>query len=435
MIQRQQVQTPSSSSATPTTTPKVKKSRPKDIDVLEILRSRTDNKPLINVAVVSVELCLIHINSIIHALGNLMFGAGACNPAKGETDRLDEVINVHPVHDAGKSTMMGHLLCLLGNISKKEQHKHKTESSKMGKGSFRFAWVLDETEEERERGVTIDVAQTRFETPKRTVNLLDAPGHKDFVPNMIRGASQADIAILVVDATPGEFEAGFDAGGQTREHVLLVRSLGVQSLVVAVNKMERVGWEEKRFREIEEQLIGFIRGVGFKTTEVVFVPVSGLEGDNLTERSDNTALQAWYSGKSLIEVIDEIEPPSRNYDKPFRLVITDVFKHPQLGLSVAGKRSRKIELVQLLDGPFTGSSQLKLLESDNWYSGKSLIEVIDEIEPPSRNYDKPFRLVITDVFKHPQLGLSVAGKGIAVVVLAFPQGRGNCVTKHFVSPN
>ena len=195
--------------------------------------------------------------------------------------------------DAGKSTLMGHLLCLLGHVSKKELHKNKTESQKLGKGSFAYAWVLDETGEERERGVTIDVAQTKFQTPKKTVNLLDAPGHKDFVPNMISGASQADVAILVVDSTPGGFEAGFEQGGQTREHVVLVRALGVQTLIVAVNKMENVGWCQKRYDHVSTELGVFLKSVGFKNNEIIFIPVSGLEGENLLEKSQNSALIGW----------------------------------------------------------------------------------------------------------------------------------------------
>lgn len=291
---RRPLRDPCSTNSTPTATPKAKKSRPKDIDVLGILNSKTDDKPLINVAVVG------HV-------------------------------------DAGKSTLMGHLLCLLGHVSKKELHKNKQESQKMGKGSFAYAWVLDETGEERERGVTIDVAQTKFQTPKKTVNLLDAPGHKDFVPNMISGASQADIAILVVDSTHGGFEAGFEQGGQTREHVVLVRALGVQTLIVAVNKMENVAWDKARYDHISSELGVFLKSVGFKTDEVVFIPVSGLEGDNLLEKSNNSILNAWYSAGSLVDVIDGLEPPKRCYDRPFRLVVTDVFKHPQMGLSVAGK--------------------------------------------------------------------------------------------------
>ena len=195
--------------------------------------------------------------------------------------------------DAGKSTLMGHLLCLLGVVSKKELHKNKMASQKIGKGSFAYAWVLDETGEERERGVTIDVAQTKFETSKKTVNLLDAPGHKDFVPNMISGASQADVAILVVDSTQGGFEAGFEQGGQTREHVVLVRALGVQNLIVAVNKMENVDWSKDRFDYISKELLEFFKNVGFKRCDSVFVPVSGLEGDNLLEKSTTPQLLLW----------------------------------------------------------------------------------------------------------------------------------------------
>ena len=188
---------------------------------------------------------------------------------------------------------MGHLLCLLGVVSQKELHKNKTASQKIGKGSFAYAWVLDETGEERERGVTIDVAQTKFQTKKKTVNLLDAPGHKDFVPNMISGASQADVAILVVDSTLGGFEAGFEQGGQTREHVVLVRALGVQSLLVAVNKMENVEWSQDRFNHIAKELKDFFKNVGFKAADTVFVPVSGLEGENLLEKSTVSQLCQW----------------------------------------------------------------------------------------------------------------------------------------------
>ncbi|KAK5603856.1 HBS1-like protein [Crenichthys baileyi] len=239
--------------------------------------------------------------------------------------------------DAGKSTLMGHLLYLLGNVNKRTMHKYEQESKKAGKASFAYAWVLDETGEERDRGVTMDVGMTKFETNSKVVTLMDAPGHKDFIPNMITGAAQADVAVLVVDASRGEFEAGFEAGGQTREHALLVRSLGVTQLAVAVNKMDQVNWQQERFQEISSKLGHFLKQAGFKESDVFFIPTSGLSGENLTKRSAVSELTSWYTGPSLLEQIDAFKAPQRSTDKPFRLCVSDVFKDQGSGFCVTGK--------------------------------------------------------------------------------------------------
>ncbi|XP_075900754.1 HBS1-like protein isoform X3 [Nelusetta ayraudi] len=239
--------------------------------------------------------------------------------------------------DAGKSTLMGHLLYLLGNVNKRTMHKYEQESKKAGKASFAYAWVLDETGEERDRGVTMDVGMTKFETNSKVVTLMDAPGHKDFIPNMITGAAQADVAVLVVDASRGEFEAGFEAGGQTREHALLVRSLGVTQLAVAVNKMDQVNWQQERFQEITTKLGHFLKQAGFKESDVYCIPTSGLSGENLATRGSAAELTSWYSGPSLLEQIDAFKSPQRSVDKPFRLCVSDVFKDQGSGFCVTGK--------------------------------------------------------------------------------------------------
>ncbi|XP_036942039.1 HBS1-like protein isoform X1 [Acanthopagrus latus] len=239
--------------------------------------------------------------------------------------------------DAGKSTLMGHLLYLLGNVNKRTMHKYEQESKKAGKASFAYAWVLDETGEERDRGVTMDVGMTKFETNSKVVTLMDAPGHKDFIPNMITGAAQADVAVLVVDASRGEFEAGFEAGGQTREHALLVRSLGVTQLAVAVNKMDQVNWQQERFKDITSKLGQFLKQAGFKESDVFYIPTSGLSGENLVTRSSVSQLTSWYSGPSLLEQIDAFKAPQRSVDKPFRLCVSDVFKDQGSGFCVTGK--------------------------------------------------------------------------------------------------
>ncbi|KAM9155933.1 HBS1-like protein isoform 3-T3 [Pangshura tecta] len=239
--------------------------------------------------------------------------------------------------DAGKSTLVGHLLYLLGNVNKRTMHKYEQESKKAGKASFAYAWVLDETGEERERGVTMDVGMTKFETKTKVITLMDAPGHKDFIPNMITGAAQADVAVLVVDASRGEFEAGFETGGQTREHGLLVRSLGVTQLAVAVNKMDQVNWQQERFQEITSKLGQFLKQAGFKESDVAYIPTSGLGGENLVTSCQSSELTEWYKGKCLLEQIDSFKPPQRSVDKPFRLCVSDVFKDQGSGFCVTGK--------------------------------------------------------------------------------------------------
>ncbi|XP_021367800.1 HBS1-like protein isoform X1 [Mizuhopecten yessoensis] len=254
---------------------------------------------------------------------------------QGDRDLLNMVVIGHV--DAGKSTLMGHLLFQLGMVNKKAMHKYEQESKKVGKGSFAFAWVLDETEEERSRGVTMDIAQTKFETPKKAVTLLDAPGHKDFIPNMITGTAQADVGILVVNATRGEFETGFETGGQTREHALLARSLGVSQLIVAVNKMDTVKWSQDRYDEVTKKLGSFLKTAGYRDTDISFIPCSGLSGENLAKTVSEPQLSAWYRGNTLVEQIDRFKIVTRPLDKPLRLTIGDVFKGMGAGFCVTGR--------------------------------------------------------------------------------------------------
>ncbi|XP_047523225.1 protein HBS1 [Pieris napi] len=239
--------------------------------------------------------------------------------------------------DAGKSTLMGHLLCELGVVSQRTLHKYEQESKKIGKQSFMYAWVLDETGEERVRGITMDVGKAQFETKTKKVIILDAPGHADFIPNMITGAGQADVALLVVDATRGEFESGFELGGQTREHALLVRSLGVSQLAVAVNKLDTTNWSQERFNVIVKKLKLFLKQAGFKDSDVTFVPCSGLTGDNLVKPSNEAELLNWYTGPTLLDVIDKFNVPERPVSKPMRMSINDVYKGTGSGFCVAGR--------------------------------------------------------------------------------------------------
>jgi elongation factor 1-alpha len=206
----------------------------------------------------------------------------------------------------------------------------------MGKASFKYAWVLDKLKAERERGITIDIALWKFETPKYYFTIIDAPGHRDFIKNMITGTSQADCALLVVPAAQGEFEAGISKNGQTREHALLAFTLGVKQMIVLVNKMDEktVEWSEKRFNEIKNEVSNFLKKIGYNPEKIPFVPISGWLGDNMLEKSTN---MTWWKGPTLIEALDSIQEPKRPVDKPLRLPLQDVYKIGGIGTVPVGR--------------------------------------------------------------------------------------------------
>jgi len=238
--------------------------------------------------------------------------------------------------DHGKSTTTGHLFYLTGTIDERTAKAYEEEAKKMGKETFKFAWVLDRLKEERERGLTIDLAFLRFETPKYFFTIIDAPGHRDFVKNMITGASQADAAVLVVSAKRGEFEAGIGPGGQTREHAFLAFTLGIRQLTVAINKMDdaSVKWSQERYEEIKNEINRTLKMAGFKTEKFAFVPTSGWLGDNLVKPSKN---MPWYKGPTLYEALDTFEVPPKPITKPLRLPVQDVYTITGVGTVPVGR--------------------------------------------------------------------------------------------------
>jgi len=250
--------------------------------------------------------------------------------------------------DSGKSTTTGHLIYQCGGIDKRTIEKFEKESSESGKGSFKYAWVLDKLKAERERGITIDIALWKFETPKYYVTIIDAPGHRDFIKNMITGTSQADCGVLIIASGTGEFEAGISKNGQTREHALLAYTLGVKQLIVACNKMDSTEppYSQARFEEIQKEVSNFIKKVGYNPVAVPFVPISGWHGDNMINASDK---MSWYkgwkverkegnaSGMTLLEALDAVIPPTRPTDKPLRLPLQDVYKIGGIGTVPVGR--------------------------------------------------------------------------------------------------
>jgi len=261
--------------------------------------------------------------------------------------------------DSGKSTTTGHLIYKCGGIDKRVIEKFEKEAQEMGKGSFKYAWVLDKLKAERERGITIDIALWKFQTENYYVTIIDAPGHRDFIKNMITGTSQADCGVLIVAAGTGEFEAGISKDGQTREHALLAYTLGVKQLIVGVNKMDTTSpapYSEARFLEIRKEVQGYIKKIGYNPKEVIFCPISGWHGDNMLEKSekmtwwtsgygDGKKEKGWSkdvkgtvtTGMTLIDALDAIVPPQRPTDKPLRLPLQDVYKIGGIGTVPVGR--------------------------------------------------------------------------------------------------
>jgi elongation factor 1-alpha len=238
--------------------------------------------------------------------------------------------------DAGKSTTTGHLIYKCGGIDKRTIEKFEKEAAELGKGSFKYAWVLDKLKAERERGITIDIALWKFTTEKYEFTIIDAPGHRDFIKNMITGTSQADVAVLVIASGTGEFEAGIAKNGQTREHALLSFTLGVKQMICAINKMDdkSVNYSEDRYNEIKNEVSGFLKKIGYNPNKIPFIPISGWNGDNMLERSTN---MGWWKGPTLLDALDNIVPPKRPIEKALRVPLQDVYKIGGIGTVPVGR--------------------------------------------------------------------------------------------------
>lgn len=237
--------------------------------------------------------------------------------------------------DNGKSTTMGHFLMDLGVVDERTIAAHGVESEKTGKGdTFKYAWVMDNIKDERERGITIDLAFQKFESAKYFFTLIDAPGHRDFIKNMITGASEADAAILVLSAKEGETDTAIAAGGQAREHAFLLKTLGVGQIIVAINKMDSVEYKEAAYKAAKEKGEKLVKSVGYKLENVPFIPISGWKGDNLVKKSEN---MPWYTGKTLLQAFDDFTLPEKPTGKPLRVPIQDVYTITGVGTVPVGR--------------------------------------------------------------------------------------------------
>ena len=269
-----------------------------------------------------------------------------------EKEHLNLVTIGHVDH--GKSTLVGRILFDTGSIREETMRKLKELAKELKKETFEFAFVMDKLKEERERGVTIDIMHQRFETPKYYFTIIDAPGHRDFIKNMITGTSQADCAILVVSAKDGIQE-------QTKEHAFLAKILGVNQIIVAINKMDAVNYDQKVFEQVRDQVKKLLAGIGYKVDEIEFIPTSGYKGDNVVKKSEN---MPWYKGKTIVEALDDFKVPPKPIDKPLRIPVQDVYSITGVGTVPVGR----VETGTLKPGdklvfvPSGGTGEVKSIE-------------------------------------------------------------------------
>ncbi|MGC9123056.1 MAG: translation elongation factor EF-1 subunit alpha [Thermoplasmata archaeon] len=256
--------------------------------------------------------------------------------------------------DHGKSTTVGRLLFETGAIDQRIIEQYRKEAAEKGKATFEFAWVMDRLKEERERGVTIDIAHKEFETPKYYFTIIDAPGHRDFVKNMITGTSQADAAILIVSAKEGVQE-------QTKEHIYLAKALGVPQMIVAINKMDATTppWSKEAYESVKAEVEKLLKTVGYR--DILFIPISGYLGDNVAKKSQN---MPWYNGPTLIEALDMLKLPEKPIDKPLRIPVQDVYSIQGIGTVPVGRVETGVLKVndQVIFMPANKSGEVKSIE-------------------------------------------------------------------------
>ncbi|XP_053270068.1 eukaryotic peptide chain release factor GTP-binding subunit ERF3A isoform X1 [Pleuronectes platessa] len=289
-------------------------------------------------------------------------------PAPPDAPKKEHVNVVFIGHvDAGKSTIGGQIMYLTGMVEKRTLEKYEREAKEKNRETWYLSWALDTNQEERDKGKTVEVGRAYFETEKKHFTILDAPGHKSFVPNMIGGASQADLAVLVISARKGEFETGFEKGGQTREHAMLAKTAGVKHLIVLVNKMDdpTVHWSLERYEECKEKLVPFLKKVGFNPKkDIHFMPCSGLTGSNL---KDPVPECTWYTGLPFISHLDSLPNFTRSTDTAVRLPIVDKYK--DMGTVILGK---------LESGTISKAQQLVMMPNRHTVEVLSLLS--DDVE-------------------------------------------------------
>ena len=270
--------------------------------------------------------------------------------------------------DSGKSTTTGHLIYKCGGIDKRAIEKFEKEAAEMGKGSFKYAWVLDKLKAERERGITIDIALWKFSSSAREYTIIDAPGHRDFIKNMITGTSQADAAVLVIDSTTGGFESGISKGGQTREHALLAKTMGINDIIIACNKMDSTEppFSEKRYKEITTEVGAILKKMNYKAENIQYIPVSGFHGHNILDVSSE---MTWFKqtskgAKTLLEALDKIPDPKRPTDLALRLPLQDVYKISGIGTVPVGRVETGLLKAGMVVtfGPLNQTTEVKSVE-------------------------------------------------------------------------